>query len=338
MPGGYITYANWTFGYSINTMQGTGLRLAHAHYSGRPVLFRGEPAFVLVDQGAGRPAVKHGLGARGGSPLVMLTPTAPNTAAAELPPSAVATNDSQYDPIANPGGAVQVDRYPPTGSEPARVVFWAKFQAGDTQYVHRWQLSEDGVIAGEVGVGGRPVGTPHTHNHYFRLDPDVATLGENAVQVAGRSAGSGALNWQAAARGAHTLDPYAAVRVVSTTPKPGGALRSYELDSGSNIGPDGTTSTADIWVVPYRGNLDDGYEVGTTDAVLTQTYAAGSGESVGEANDIAVWYALRHQVQPRTAGEEHRVQPYRFSGFRLEPRDFLEDTPVRLYHTTPPSP
>jgi len=344
MPGGYITYANWTFGYSINTMQGTGLRLAHAHYHGRPVLFRGEPAFTLVNYGSPDTAVKHGLGARGGgSPLVPLTPVAPNAAAADLPPAAIATNDSLYDAVANPGGAVQVDRYEPTGVESARVVFWAKFQAGDYQYVHRWELSEDGVIAGSVGVGGRPAGDavaglPSTHSHYFRLDPDVATLGDNVVQVGSRSPASTPVEWRDVEHGAQTLEPTAAIRVASATAKASGALRSYELIPGSDVGPDGRTSSADFWVVPYKGNLDDGYEVGTDDSVLTSSYAAAGGGSVGEQNDIAVWYALRHQIQPRTSGEEHRLLPYSFTGFRLEPREFLDDTPVRLYRTVPPSP
>ncbi|MBC9001702.1 hypothetical protein [Micromonospora aurantiaca (nom. illeg.)] len=343
MPGGYITHANWTFGYSINTMQGTGLRLAHAHFDGRPVLFRGELAFTLVDHGPTHGVAKNGLGARGGgSPLVPLLPTAPNAAGSDLPPTAIATNDSQYDAAANPTGAVHVERYGPSGIEPAKVAFWAKFQAGDYQYVHRWELFEDGVIAASVGVGGRPAagpvaGLPHTHHHYYRLDPDVATIGGNTVQL-GTRGGAAATQWQNVARGAHALEPGSRLRVASEAPKPNGLLRSYELLPGSNIGPDGRTSSADLWVAPYRGNLDDGYEVGTDDSVLTSRYAAETGASVGEENDVSLWYALRQHVEPRTAGEEHRIVPYRFTGFRLDPRDFLDDTPNRLYRTSPPSP
>lgn len=343
MPGGYITYANWTFGYSINLIQGTGLRIAHAHFDGKDVLFRGEVPFTLTSYGRGRTAVKNGISpAGGGAPFTPLVPTAPDVTAADLPPSAVAGNDSQYDALSNPSGAVQVDHYPATTIESAHVSVWAKFQAGHYQYIHRWSFYEDGLIQADVSIGGKPAGgelfnLPHTHNHYFRLDVDAVNADDNTVQRHLRT-GSDRGDWTPiTTEVVQTIDAGGSAiwRVVGGTPKGAGRLRSYELITASDRGPDGVTSSGDVWVVRYKGNQENGYEVGVTDEALRSHYV--NGESV-EGTDVALWYCLRHHYDPRDAGEEHRLLPYRLRGFRLEPRDFVDNTLKRLYDTAPPSP
>jgi len=72
-----------------------------------------------------------------------------------------------------------------------------------------------------------------------------------------------------------------------------------------------------------------------TDFVIGSQYA--NGESVN-GEDVVVWYCLRMHHQPRQFGEEKRVLPYESIGFRIEPRDFLDDTLTGLYPTTPKSP
>ena len=117
-------------------------------------------------------------------------------------------------------------------------------------------------------------------------------------------------------------------------PKPNGRRRSYELVPGSDGAPDGTYSTADIWVVRYDGT-QDGSHVTCNDSVLSDQYESGQGV---DGQDVVVWYCLRGHHVPRLAGEEARVVPYEFHGFHLEPRDFLDDTPIHLYPTSPSSP
>jgi Cu2+-containing amine oxidase len=135
-----------------------------------------------------------------------------------------------------------------------------------------------------------------------------------------------------------TFDPATRTtwRVLNKTPKPNGKHRSYELVPGSDGSPDGTYSTADLWVVRYDpSGTEDGSQVTCKDTVLSNQYESSQGV---DGQDVVVWYCLREHHPPRQLGEETRVVPYEFHGFHLQPRDFLDDTPTNLYPTSPPSP
>ena len=224
-------------------------------------------------------------------------------------------------------------------------VVWAKFQCYNYQYVHRWAFRADGSIEAAVGLGGRlwtfnPTTGGHVHNFYFRLDFDLVTADNNQVQEfshAGNNPGQD--GWQPLlVEGVRTAQPSTATkwRVVNKSPKPNGQLRSYELTPASDMGRDGTYSSADLWVLQYDAS-QDGAAVGFTDAVLGTTYLHGPNASV-DGRDIVVWYCMRHHHQPRQLGEETNVLPYEFLSFHIEPRDFIDATPTNLYTTTPPSP
>jgi Cu2+-containing amine oxidase len=113
-------------------------------------------------------------------------------------------------------------------------------------------------------------------------------------------------------------------------------FRSYELLVNSDGARDGTFSTGDVWVVRYRGTLEDGADVGCRDERLETVYASPAQNVDGQ--DIVLWTCLRGHHLPRHQGEERLVVPYHFLGFHLEPRDSLNTTPGGLYATTPPSP
>jgi Cu2+-containing amine oxidase len=81
----------------------------------------------------------------------------------------------------------------------------------------------------------------------------------------------------------------------------------------------------------------DGAAVGTTDAALSTTYLHAPGTVVNGA-EVVVWAALRHHHETRQLGEETLTLPYEFLSMHLEPRDFLDATPTKLYATTPQSP
>ncbi len=343
MPGS-VNYADWSFSWLIPSLAGEGLAISKADFRGTRVLFRAGQPFVIVPYHGDSPHYKDSLGAGPGLPFTALKPTAPNAHSFDLPPGSTATNDNQYDVVNNPGGAVMVERVAATLTEPAKAIVWAKFQCGNYQYIHHWEFQADGGIQAQVWLGGKLFGPEpgrgHIHNFYFRLDFDIVTAADNLAQrFAHLDNKPGDDVWQdITIESKQTVDPktFTKWRVINKSKKnTNGQPRSYELIPGSDGGPDGTYSTADLWVVRYKSGAEDGADVGFKDDVLGTKYV--DGESV-DGQDIVIWYCLRTHHKPRELGEEKNVLPYEFIGFRIEPRDFLDDTPKNLYPTTPPSP
>src|SRR5207302_1596241 len=160
-----------------------------------------------------------------------------------------------------------------------------------------------------VGLGGRlwttsPTTGGHVHNFYFRLDFDIVTAGNNQVQEfshAGNNPGQD--GWQSIlteSKRRTNLAHATKWRVVNKAPKPNGQLRSYELTPASDMGPDGTYSSGDLWVLQHDAS-QDGAAVGYNDTVLDTTYHHGPNASV-DGRDVVVWYCLRHHHQPRQLG------------------------------------
>jgi hypothetical protein len=212
------------------------LVISLADFKGRRVLHRAGAPFVLVPYHGNSPTFKDGLGHRG-APFTAVTPTAPNAPSWQIPPNQWATNDNQYDPVANPGGAVMVERTPADLLEPARIDIWAKLHCANYQYVHRWVFQADGEIHAEAGLGGRlfhfnPATMGHIHNFYFRLDFDIAGAGNNLVQrFAHKGNNPGDDQWlDINFESKETADPSTLTkwRVLNKTPKPNGLNRSYD--------------------------------------------------------------------------------------------------------------
>jgi len=351
MPG-TVNFADWSVSWSIPNLTGEGLVISFADFKGTRVLHRAGAPFVLVPYHGNSPTFKDGLGHLG-APFTPVKPTAPNRPSWGIPADQWATNDNQYDPVANPGGAVMVERTSADLLEPARVDIWAKLQCANYQYVHRWVFHADGVIHAEVGLGGKLFNIAdqtnrggHVHNFYFRLDFDIATSGNNLVQrFAHKGNNPGDDQWlDINFESKETADPntFTKWRVLNKTPKPNGLFRSYEISPGSDGAPDGiytsasTYSRGDLWVVLWKGDTaETGADVGVTDDVLTTNYANGE---AANGQDVVVWHCLRHHHQPRHLGEETIVVPYELLSFHMAPRDFVDGTITNLYPTTPPSP
>jgi primary-amine oxidase len=334
MPGS-VNFADWTFSWSIPTLNGEGLVISFADFKGTRVLYRAGAPFVLVPYHGNSPTFKDGLSPNcGGLPFLALKPTAPCVTGGDLPPGSVAANDNQ---------AVQVELVPADLTDPAKAVVWAKLQCGNYQYIHRWEFLADGNIHAEVGLGGRlltTAGVGHIHNFYFRLDFDIATPGNNLAQ---RFEHQGNLPGQdkwidIKLESKETVNPsrYTKWRVLNKTPKANGQQRSYELIPGSDGAPDGTYSTGDLWVVRYKSGAETGSNVACNDTVLTTSYATPA-ENV-DGQDVVIWYCLRSHHFPRQLGEEKKVLPYHSIALHMESRDWVEDTIKNLYPTTPPSP
>ena len=341
MPGS-VSFADWNVSWSIPTGWGGGLVVSKATFRGTTVLFKGTAPFVIVPYHGGSPVFKDGINDQG-APFTPVRPTSANDAAG--PGTPTASNDNQWDAGTNPGGAVVVDKEPATVLQPSTLTIWAKFQCANYQYIHRWEFRGDGSIEASVGLGGHlwtknAATSNHIHNFYFRLDFDMAGAANNAVQqFAHPNNNPSSDGWTTIPKeGKRSAAPAQATkwRVVNKTPKPNGKLRSYEITPGSDMAPDGTFSTADLWVLTYDSS-QDGAAVGTNDSVLGGAYLHGGGASVDGA-DVVVWVCLRHHHETRQLGEETITLPYEFLSFHMEPRDFLDATPTNIYATTPPSP
>jgi Cu2+-containing amine oxidase len=357
MPGS-IDFADWTFCWFIPNLAGEGLVIMDAQYKKKRVLFHASQPFVIVPYhfkpGTTTPQAtfKDGINSQcSGLPLTALKPSAPNTHKNDLPVGSYALNDDRYDEKQNPGGAVVVEEIEASFIEPKRVEIWAKFQCGNYQYIQLWEFLADGSIHARVGLGGKlsalGFGTSHIHNFYFRLNFDIDSSGNNQVQrfehqglgdmkqdvwVPMTKEGKDKFDWS----------KFTKWRVINKTAKPNGKFRSYEIIPGSEGGPDDKYSTGDLWVLRTKGDdevgdvLEGGAEVMCVDEVLLSKYATPA-ENV-DGQDVVMWYCLRGHHLPREVGEEHKVLPYHFVEFHMEPRDFLDDTPTNLYPTAPPSP
>jgi len=340
MPGS-VSFADWSVSWSIPTGWGGGLVISKATFRKTSVLFKGTAPFVIVPYHGGLPVFKDGIHHQG-APFDPVLPTSANDAVG--PGTPPASNDNQWNPWTNPGGAVVVDKEAATSLAPATLTIWAKFQCVNYQYVHRWEFRADGSIEVSVGLGGHlwtknAATSNHVHNFYIRLDVDLAGSTNNAVQqFAHPNNAPSSDTWTTIpSEGKRSAVPAQATkwRIVNKTPKANGKLRSYELTPGSDMAPDGTYSTADLWVLQYD-SAQDGWAVGTNDSVLGGAYLHGGGAVDGA--DVVVWVCLRHHHETRQLGEETITLPYEFLSFHMEPRDLLDGTPTKLYATIPPSP
>ncbi|WP_176560337.1 hypothetical protein [Brevibacillus dissolubilis] len=344
MPGS-VEFADWTFDWSIPNLRGEGLVITNARYRGMSVLARASQPFVLVNYHGGSPIFKDGLNPKcGGRAYYALVPTAPNANDNDLPLGSYANNDNEYDPVNNPRGAVVVERMEPSPVDPAHVMIWSKFQVGNYQYIHRWEFRADGMVMISVGLGGKLYWetegiSNHTHQFYFRLDFDILTPDNNLVQrmVHQNNDECGDvwenIYWEAKQN--VDLNTFTRWRVINKTKKPNGQYPGYDLVPHISGSPDGVVSTGDLWILRKGcSSQEDGSGVECDDSVLNR---AVRGWMIN-GRDVLMWYCLRHHHVVRQWGEEGNVLPYHFATFYLQPRDFLDETPVGLYDTNPPSP
>src|SRR5258708_3539175 len=197
MPGS-VSFADWSLSWSIPTGWGGGLVISKASFRNQLVLYQGSAPFVIVPYHGGSPVFKDGLNNQG-APFTPVLPTSANDhQGLGTPP---ASNDNQWDPIANPKGAVVVEKEGSNTLDPARVTIWAKLQCANYQYIHRWTFHADGSIEASVGLGGHlwtssASVSNHVHNFYFRLDFDMLGAANNAVQeVAHPNNNAGSDTW-----------------------------------------------------------------------------------------------------------------------------------------------
>lgn len=342
---GYVEHAGWTVTYQLpftGPLAGGGLIVNCATFQKRLVLLRGSCPFAIVPyHHADGPFFKDGLGPTGGGvSFKPLKPSAPDLGAWQTPPSEFASTEAE---------AVKVETHAADSFTPAHLVIWAKLNVFNYQYVHRWEFSADGRIEARVGIGGELLGSDapskafyrlrnHIHNFYFRLDFALDGASDHVVERQVHSELSDA--WQPLTiEGKRSVIPaeFTRWRVRHPTKKnAGGQPVAYEIEPESVDPPDGTYSTGDLWVVEKKGfNEQMGAEIGNTDAHLAAGYGS---ERKLAGKGVIVWAVARehHRVEPD--GEDKLTVAYHSVGLALGPRNFLDDTPAKLYVTNPPSP
>lgn len=360
--------SGWRVFYALSNLGG-GLVITGADFLGVPVLSRASQPFAIVAYHT-NPHFKDGIGVMGqttdGSPYRPLIHQAPNTGEPGLiEPSFrgfVPTIDQLYNgptPVSDVEEVVYVEQVPGEhGLEPARLTLWAKFQAGNYQYLQHWSFLADGTIQPGMALAAKLLpdwlasGRVHVHNFYFRFE---FALG--AGQVASEliapvsSTGQGPLtpSWSplgnAASFTAHAAE-HKRLRVSSgpIETAPGDPVTpSWVIEPGNYVPPDGFFSTADLFVMnrvpaalPETVGLDAiptdetlGLRVADVkppvDAALMDVYAPEGGSTLN--GDLLIWHVMREYHVPREDNEELPVVPYHFGHFTVRPRGVLTKAP-----------
>jgi primary-amine oxidase len=231
-----------------------------------------------------------------------------------------------------------------------RLVLWSAYALGDYTYLVRWRFGEDGSIMPQVGLTGKlshfggdatnsvEVGADqralgHVHNIFFCLDFDVDgpknTVEEFNYTPAGRDREKATVTWTPITKETgRELKPEAfrSWRVVNYASKNRwNQPRSYEIVPGGTGIYRGAKQEkfahADLWVTKFKADEVPGERL-LSEALANHV----NGESV-ENVDVVTWYMLSVHHQPRT--EDWSAMPVDWCGFKIQPRDFLDKSPVK---------
>ena len=355
-----VSWEGWTFRWAVRRRE--GLVLTDVAFRGRQVLKYAGLAeiFVPYNQGLPRPEdFREGMG----NTLVELLPgrdCVQGTSCQAFDAQGKAEGKRVVMMHEEPAGLVYMGKRGRAYGK--TLVLWCLSRLGGYSYITCWRFRDDGCLMPQVGLTGElehtrlgldssPQGsfvgrTPkgqkvfapsHVHNFYYCLDFDVDGPANNVVEE---------FNYQQDQRGSlkaqHAWAPirreasrswdgqkFRSWRVVNRASKNAlGHPRSYELIPGGNGTFRGATAEAfahaDLWVTRYHENE---FPCSSADPRPLRTALPGylNDESV-DGEDVVVWYVLHVHHVPRT--EEYPAMPIEWVGFHLQPRDFLDASPL----------
>lgn len=342
-----VKWERWTFNWRILPRQ--GVALSDVTFDGRTVLKHAFVAEVFVPYHAGLPRPMDQREHPFGRNMILLEPGADC-----LPGGTCRAYGPDGKFAAGGKAAVMIHEEAPSvvhlalgqRARAKMLVLWSAYALGDYTYLVQWRFGEDGTIMPRVGLTGKlahfggdatqgsDVGAAkralaHVHNLFFCLDFDIDgrknTVEEFDYAPRGPMRDKGVSQWSTLPReGARELSPanFRSWRVVNRASKNRlGLPRSYELvPGGTGIfrgARDERFAQADLWVTKYKPEEVPGVRL-LADALP----GCANGEAV-ENEDVVLWYMLSVHHQPRT--EEWPAMPVEWVGFRLMPRDFLDE-------------
>lgn len=215
------------------------------------------------------------------------------------------------------------------------VVLWGVLQAGSSEYIIEWAFQDDGVIRGQVGRTGPallPTGEGHTHNITWRLDIDLNGADGDAVSrtrhlesvPSPTNPGLSATDDRVSIATETPLDwnplEFTTVEVSDPTlQNANGRGTAYELiplRSGTARHSEAFTQ-ADIWITRFAP--------GELLAADLPSYV--NGEAVND-QDVVLWYTGSVHRADGVRDEELDTVPVQWVGFRLEPKNLFNSTPL----------
>jgi len=221
---------------------------------------------------------------------------------------------------------------------------------GATGQLQRFEYGDPSAtdIGWPLNASGSRIGISHIHNYYFRMDFDLGGTADDDVveQIDVATDGAGATRTL-------SVTPFTSEGAADVAPS---SLRSWRVRDGSLQNAHGHPVSYEL--VPLEsGHRDEGpaYEPFTHDDFYVTKYSAceqyashnnqllGCGDDLqdftdGESlagEDVVVWYGLTFHHIPRDE-DESRMHAH-WNGFRLEPRDWSDATPLSVdAHECPP--
>lgn len=354
-----VTWQGWKFRWNVRYRE--GLVLTDVSYGGRKVLKYAGLNEIFVPYHPGQPRPEDALDGIGKN-LQELIPgkdCIPGTTCAMFDVNGRTTGKPMVAMHEESTGPIYMGD---AGRDYGKMlVLWCASKLGDYVYFIQWRFRSDGMLMPQVGLtgklnhtqenavenrgsqvynlnGARVFGPSHVHNFYYRLDFDIDGPQNDVVeefnhrQDVPNSSYQSQDTWTPLRREcARSLDSLAfrTWRVVDYGSRNRhGRPRSYELMPGGNGIFRGASSEAiaqaDFWVQRYRPTE---FPLSSGDARSVKEGLPRYINDEGlDGQDVVVWYAMHVHHLPRT--EDWPEMPVEWMGFRLQPRDFLDVTPV----------
>lgn len=355
-----VTWKGWSFRWSVRRRE--GLVLTQVAFQGRSVLKYAGLAEIFVPYNRGQPRpedFQEGMG----NTLMELIPgqdCTPGTVCRLY--NAQGKEEGKRVVMMHEESSGLVYAGKAGRAYGKMLVLWCMSRLGGYTYITSWRFRDDGSFMPQMGLTGELehtgkgdsspygsfVGRParagkifapsHVHNFYYRLDFAIDGPDNNVVEEFNyRQDQLGSLtaqhSWTPIRReSARSWDArsFRSWRVVNRASKNAlGHPRSYELIPGGNgifrgAGAEPFTH-AELWVTRYDPKR---FPFSAVDPRPLKNalprYVQGAPL---EGHAVSVWYVLHVHHLPRT--EDWPAMPIEWVGFHLQPRDFLDSSPLR---------
>jgi len=211
-----------------------------------------------------------------------------------------------------------------------KLVLWSLINAANYDYIMRYEFFDDGTMEVRAASTGRKLGGPddtrgHLHNFAWRVDLDVAGASGDTATLAGVRIGAsvrdadrtitreGGFKWESKA--------FTHLEVEDATAENGrGRHVGYTLAPAR----EGVAKLPESWMkFPMWVTRNRPGELRARDVA---TYAADRERVEGE--DIVLWFIDSHNHEDDMRDEDREVVPLSYLGFRLEPHNIWDTTPL----------